>query len=80
MNKFNDDDFKDKVQSGTCYYRIQAFHKPTSQLIGRPDDDLNKELLKIYIKNGTPPYINLAIGTRVSCTKTLGTQIGKYEN
>jgi PIF1-like helicase len=78
VNKFNDDDYKDKVKSGACHFRIQAFHTPTTQLIGRPDEIKNKELLKVHIKNGTPPYINLAIGSRVSCTKNLGTQIGTY--
>jgi hypothetical protein len=78
VNKFNDDDFKDKVKSGACHFRIQAFHTPTTQLIGRPDEIKNKELLKVHIKNGSPPYINLAIGSRVSCTKNLGTQIGTY--
>jgi 23S rRNA pseudoU1915 N3-methylase RlmH len=77
VNKFNDDDFKDKILNGASYFRIQAFHTPITQLIGRPDEEQNKELLKKYVKNGTPPYLNLAIGTRVSCTKNLGTQIGK---
>ena len=70
-----------KIRSRVVHVIIEYKHFiRQTQLIGRPDDDLNKELLKIYIKNGTPPYINLAIGTRVSCTKTSGTQIGKYEN
>jgi DNA replication protein DnaC len=78
VNKFNDDDYKDKVKNGACHFRIQAFHTPTTQLIGRPDENKNKELLKIHVENGIPPYLNLAIGTRVSCTKNLGTQIGEY--
>jgi PIF1-like helicase len=77
VNKLNDDDFKDKVHNGSCYFRIQAHHTPITQILGRPNEEHNKRLLTIHTKNGTPPYLNLAIGTRISCTKNLGTQIGK---
>jgi PIF1-like helicase len=77
VNKFNDDDFNEKVKNAACYYRIQALHTPTTQLIDRPDEEQTKALLNIHKVNGSPPYLNLAIGTKVSCTKNLGTQIGK---
>ena len=77
VNKLNDDDFKDKVHNGACYFRIQAQHTPITQILGRPNEEHNKRLLTIHTKNGTPPYLNLAIGSRISCTKNLGTQIGK---
>ena len=56
VNKFNDDDFKEKVKEGTSYFRIQAQHTPTTQILGLPDEEHNKRLLNIQTKNGTPPF------------------------
>jgi DNA replication protein DnaC len=77
VKKINDSDFRDKINEGTVNYRIVTQHKPVSELIMSPSFDERKKLFSIYPKKGVPPFIDLAIGTRVSCTRNLGTQIGK---
>jgi ATP-dependent DNA helicase PIF1 len=76
VDRLNDQDFLDKVQSGVSYFKIRAKHLPTNFSIPRPSADICLNLLKIYRKDGTPPCVNLAIGSKVSCTRNLGTQIG----
>ena len=77
VNKFNKEDFNEKIKNGACYFRILAEQTPASQLIQIPDDVQNIALSKITKPNGPPPYLDLAVGMKVSCTRNLGTQIGK---
>lgn len=80
VKDFNDADFRNKVNEGAINYRIVASHTPATELISQPTLDQRKKLFSVYNKNGAPPFIDLAIGTRVSCTRNLGTQIGKNNN
>jgi PIF1-like helicase len=76
---FNNLDFYDKVEKGATHFRMVSFHTPSSDLIPRPNEETRKLLYqKVIKKRGTPTYIDLAIGTRVSCVRNLGTQVGKY--
>jgi hypothetical protein len=79
VKQFNEDDFKERVESGLTHFRIIARHTPASQLIDAPDAVTIQKLLKTRRPNCPPPYLDLAIGTKVSCTKNLGTQIGKIQ-
>jgi hypothetical protein len=77
VKRINNSDFRDKINEGAVNYRIVTQHRPVSELIMPPSFDERKKLFAIYTKKGVPPFIDLAIGTRVSCTRNLGTQIGK---
>lgn len=79
VKRINDSDFRDKINGGVVNYRIVAHHKPVTELIMPPSLEQRRKLFSIYPKKGVPPFIDLAIGTRVSCTRNLGTQIGKYK-
>jgi hypothetical protein len=74
--KFNSDDFAERVNAGKPSFRIVAQHTPAGDLIPSPSSDMRMNLYKNTSTTGPPTYIDLAIGTRVSCTQNLGTQIG----
>lgn len=78
VQKFNDDDLLDKISEGARHFRIYAKHTPASELISFPDDSMISKLLKISKVGCAPPYLDFAIGTKVSCTMNLGTQIGNF--
>lgn len=77
--KFNQSDFNDKVIKGRAHFRVVARHTPTTQLQSTPNGDQRKLLYQTIKATGAPTFVDLAIGTRVSCVKTLGTQIGEIE-
>jgi hypothetical protein len=60
------------------HFRMIAYHTPATDLIPSPTEEIRQHIFATYTdKDKAPPiYIDLAIGTRVSCTKNLGTQIG----
>jgi hypothetical protein len=78
VRAMNDADFRDKVASGATHFRIVATH--TSATDNHPSPGEEERLILYQTtkkKGGTPTHVDLAIGSRVSCTKNLGTQIGK---
>ena len=76
VDRLNKNDFDDKKADGVRCFRIFARHTSTKTPGTAPSiEDLDK-LCKISNPNGLPRYIDIAIGTRVSCTRNLGTQIG----
>ena len=75
VKELNEDDLQERIDDGLTHVRIVARHTPASQLINAPDKEMIQKLLKIRRPNCPPPYLDLAIGTKVSCTKNLGTQI-----
>ena len=77
VKKYNDYDFQEKVRSGARYYRLVAKYTSDKFFTEKPDNNTLKSLMDISRCGCAPPYIDLAIGSRVSCTKNLGTQIGK---
>lgn len=75
VNKLNKSDFANKQASGVQCYRIWADHTPTEGVNQpSPEDIIN--LCQITRKEGLARFVDLAIGTRVSCTINLGTQVG----
>ena len=77
VNKINNDDYTAKVKSGVRHFRIEAQHYPIVRTTKMPDNNTLKNLRAIVNKGSDLPYLELAIGSRVSCTRNLGTQIGK---
>jgi PIF1-like helicase len=78
--KFNKLEFQSKIDQDKAYFRIVAKHTPASQLVPHPLQSEREKLFKIVKQKGAPAYIDLAIGSRVSCVRNLGTQIGKISN
>lgn len=78
VNRLNDLDYKEKSCSGVRHYVIAAKHLPTSTSTRMPNSEKCEFLQKIYRKNSAPAFLKLAIGSKVSCTKNLGTQIGTF--
>jgi PIF1-like helicase len=72
----NEQDFKDKIESGAATFRIVAQHTPAGDQLPQPTSEQLQVLCSTTHAQGEPTYIDLAIGTRVSCTRNLGTQIG----
>ena len=73
----NEADFEEKVSDGAAHFRIIATHTSATELLPSPGQ---KERELLYLTNkprGPPTHIDLAIGSRVSCVRNLGTQIGK---
>ena len=77
VKKFNDYDFNDKVKSGARHFRLVAKYSSDKFYTKKPNEDTLKSLITISRNGCAPPYIDLAIGSRVSCTKNLATQIGE---
>ena len=77
QNTTNDKDncYQKVRDSGVQCFRIWANHKPMNG-VNDPDKNMVESLCKIVNKNGHERYLDLAIGSRVSCTINLGTQIG----
>lgn len=76
VSSFNDADFLEKIKRGNAHFRIVAKHSSAQDIVPAPDSNVLKTLFQTVKKNGIPTHIDLAIGTRVSCTQNLGTQIG----
>jgi hypothetical protein len=68
------------IDSGAEYFRCVAVHKPTNTLSSPPTTKISQDLLKHYSDDLLPPFIDLAIGSRVRCTVNLATNIGIYDN
>lgn len=69
-------DFDDKKAEGVRYFRIFARCTSTKTPGTAPSIEDVDKLCKISNPNGLPRFIDIAIGTKVSCTRNLGTQIG----
>ena len=76
VKNFNECDFKEKVGNRAAHFRIIAKHSSAVQLIPHPNTTMKQSLYEISKPRGSPTYIDLAIGSRVSCVRNLGTQIG----
>lgn len=77
VNKYNSSDFKSKVKDGKTHFRIVSRHTPSKSGWALPNADTRMKLYLITRKNKAPTFLDLAIGSRVSCNANLGTQIGK---
>ena len=77
VQRLNKLDFDMKKNSGVTCLRIWADHRPKTGF-AHPDSEKIEELCKFAPKYGLERYLDLAIGSRVSCTLNLGTQIGIY--
>jgi hypothetical protein len=77
VREFNNADFADKVAQNITHFRFVATHSPATILQPAPTIEEKELLFKLTKLQGPPSYIDLAIGTRVSCLQNLGTQIGK---
>ena len=77
VKRLNKSDFEEKVAHGVMHYRIIARHLPVSKEYKLPDKAAIDKMLLITRYGSPSPYLDLAIGTKVSCTMNLGTQIGK---
>ena len=73
VRRLNKTDFEEKVANGAINHRIIARHIPVSK---GPDKETIDKLLLITKYGSAAPYLDLAIGTKVSCTMNLGTEIG----
>jgi hypothetical protein len=78
VNRFNVADFKSKLREGATHFRIIAKHTPSKSGWSMPDAETRQKLLKVNKDKNAPTHVDLAIGSRVSCTANLGTQIGTY--
>lgn len=76
VRDFNKADFMDKVTNNVTHFRVVATHSPATILQPAPTVEENELLFQLTKIQGPPPYMDLAIGTRVSCVQNLGTQIG----
>lgn len=76
VDRLNENDFDDKKAEGVRCFRIFARHTSTKTPGTAPSIDDVDKLCIISNPNGLPRFIDIAIGTRVSCTRNLGTQIG----
>ena len=76
VRRLNKTDFEEKVANGVINHRIIARHIPVSKEHKMPDKETIDKLLLITKYGSAAPYLDLAIGTKVSCTMNLGTQIG----
>ena len=76
VRRLNKIDFLEKVANGVINHRIIARHIPVSKEHKMPDKESIDKLLLITKYGSAAPYLDLAIGTKVSCTMNLGTQIG----
>ena len=59
------------------HFRIIVRHLPVAKEFKLPDRAAIDKMLLISRYGSPSPYLDLAIGTKVSCTMNLGTQIGK---
>ena len=76
VKKINDYDYNEKVKCGARHFRLVAKYTSDKCYTSKPDEDTLKSLISISRHGCALPFIDLAIGSRVSCTKNLGTQIG----
>ena len=76
VDRLNMNDFDEKRAEGVRCFRVFARHTSTKTPGIAPSIDDVDKLSKISNPNGLPRFIDIAIGTRVSCTRNLGTQIG----
>ena len=76
----NEADFNEKVNTGAAHFRIIATHTSASDLLPSPGEKERELLFQTFKLRGPPTHIDLAIGTRVSCVRNLGTQIGNLIN
>ena len=66
------------MSNGVLSYRLIARHLPVSKEFKLPDKETVDEMLLITRYGSPSPFLDLAIGTKVSCTMNLGTQIGEH--
>ena len=78
VRRLNKTDFEEKVSNGVKSYRLIARHLPVSKEFKLPDKESVDEMLLITRYGSPSPFLDLAIGTKVSCTMNLGTQIGEH--
>lgn len=76
VDRLNKKDFQEKRDEGVRCFRIYARHTSEKTPGIAPSAADVEKLCKISNSKGLPRFIDLAIGTRVSCTRNLGTQIG----
>ena len=77
VRTFNECDLQDKIKSGKLHFRMVAYHTSATDIHPSPGIDDRKILYQTNKKDGgAPTHIDLAIGSRVSCVRNLGTQIG----
>ena len=66
------------MSNGVLSYRLIARHLPVSKEFKLPDKETVDEMLLITRYGSPSPLLDLAIGTKVSRTMNLGTQIGEH--
>ena len=79
VNRLNKEDFEAKRADGVRCFRIYARHTNEKTPGIAPSSVDIEKLCKISDPKGLPRYIDLAVGSRVSCTRNLGTQIGTLQ-
>ena len=75
----NKEEFKKLLDNNAYHFRCVAIHKQSETFASPPDKATTETLLKHYggpSDDILPPYLDLAIGTRVRITKNLATIIG----
>ena len=77
VRRLNKTDLEEKLANGVINHRIIARHLPVSKEFNMPDKESIDKMLLVTRSGCAAPYLDLAIGTKVSCTMNLGTQIGK---
>ena len=80
VSGFNADNFQARIHAGASHFRMVAYHKSSGDLLPSPNEAERKDLYNILKRNGPSTSIDLAIGSRVSCTQNLGTQIGNKDS
>ena len=78
VRRLNKTDFEEKMSNGVLSYKLIARHLPVSKEYKLPDKEAVDAMLLITRYGSPSPYLDLAIGTKVSCTMNLGTQIGEH--
>ena len=67
------------MKEGKTHFRIVAKHSPSKSGCALPNAEERRKIFMISKKNKAPTHLDLAIGSRVSCTANLGTQIGNHD-
>lgn len=80
VSGFNADNFQARIHAGASHFRMVAYHTSSGDLLPSPNEAERKDLYNILKRNGPSTSIDLAIGSRVSCTQNLGTQIGNKDS
>ena len=78
VRRLNKTDFEEKVSNGVRSYRLIARHLPVSKEFKLLDKECVDKMLLVSRYGSQSPFLDLAIGTKVSCTMNLGTQLGEH--